>query len=57
MNTEKYDKIIKGFEELMKGKPKSFEVAHFIDKIKLAGDEIGKSIDDMKADTAHINGL
>jgi hypothetical protein len=49
-----YRNLLSGLEDLMKGKPKSFEVFHFCAKIKKAGQLAGLSIEQMQEDVNPI---
>jgi len=49
-----YQYLLSGLEDLMKGKPKSFEVHHFFTCIKEAGDVAGVSMEEMNNDVNAI---
>jgi hypothetical protein len=49
-----YQRLLEGLSELMKGKPKSFEVHHFLAKIRKAGERIGKTLSEMEKDVKEI---
>ena len=49
-----YQYLVSALEDILKGKPKSFEVHHLKMRLIQEGERIGKTISEMKQDCAHF---